>query len=308
MKAIVILFTMLGILFGGGFSSKVKNGDFHIYTVSNKDMKINPQMIEEALKSNGFVIGENANIQAELLHLYKDDNFQIYNNISFYHKEITVNLLKKQADAGFLVPMGMVVYQDKGEDDLHIVVARADMQARIIGAHPQELKDLEEATSKVVRGLFPKAIHTYNDTSKPQVKDFLTKYTLELKDADFEDVREELEENFEEQFGEAGFAMPSYFDLTDDFGVDSPYDFYVTYAICKLDALRAVIKVNPEVAVLGPCTTMIYKKKNENKIVMGFSSIHNWINSANVKDKEAIETLLETQRVYEAIVKDVTKN
>ena len=204
--------------------------------------------------------------------------------------------------------MGMVVYQDKGEDDLHIVVARADMQARIIGAHPQELKDLEEATSKVVRGLFPKAIHTYNDTSKPQVKDFLTKYTLELKDADFEDVREELEENFEEQFGEAGFAMPSYFDLTDDFGVDSPYDFYVTYAICKLDALRAVIKVNPEVAVLGPCTTMIYKKKNENKIVMGFSSIHNWINSANVKDKEAIETLLETQRVYEAIVKDVTRN
>ncbi|MFT5660410.1 MAG: hypothetical protein ACI9TV_001051 [Sulfurimonas sp.] len=308
MKAIVVLFTMVGILIAGGFeSSEVKNGNFHIYTVDNKDANIRPKMIEDALKSNGFLIGENANIQAELLHIYKEDNFKIYNNISFYHKDITLKLLNKHSDAGVLVPMGMVVYQHIGEDDLHIVVVRADMQAKVIGVKPQELQTLEVAILKVITTLFPTAIHTYNDESKAQPREFLTKYTLDFKDADFEDVREELEENFEEKFTKAGFAMPSYFDLAEGLGKDSPYDFYVTYAICKMDVLRVVIKVNPEVPVLGPCTTMIYKKKNEKKIVMGFASIYNWISSANIEDKVAVDGLLETQRIYEAILKDVTK-
>ena len=101
--------------------------------------------------------------------------------------------------------------------------------------------------------------------------------------------------------------MPSYFDLTEDLGEDSPYDFYVTYAICKMDVLRVVIKVNPKVQVLGPCTTMIYKKKNEKKIVMGFASMYNWISSVNLEDKAAVDGLLDTQRIYEDILKGVTK-
>ena len=298
MKVIVMLFTMIGVLIAG---------DFHIYTVDNKDLKINSKMVEDSLKSNGFIIGENANIQAELLHLYKDNNFKIYNNISFYHSDLTLKLLSKHADAGIFVPMGMVMYQNLGEDNLHIVVARAEMQAKVIGAKTQELKNLESAILKVITKLFPTASHSYNK-SKTQKKKLLTKYTLDIKDADFEDVREELEENFEEKFGEAGFAMPSYFDLTDSLGENSPYDFYVTYAICQIDVLRIVVKVKPEAAVLGPCTTMIYKKKDEQKIVMGFASIHNWISSANIEDKASVDGLLETQNTYENILKDVTKN
>ena len=312
MKAIVILFTMLGVLLGGVIdSSKGKNGDFHIYTLNNKDGKINSKMIEDALKEHAFVIGENANIQAELLHIYKDDNFKIYNNISFYHEGITLKLLHRQADAGVLIPTGMLVYQNIAEDDLHIVIPRADMQARVIGANPeelQELKKLEMTILKVIEGLFPKALHTYSEPRKTESSELLTKYTLDIKEADFEDAKEELEETFEEKFAAAGFAMPSYFDLTDDLGEDSPYDFYVTYAICKMDALRIIIKISPLVPVLGPCTTTIYKKKGEKKIVMSFVSLYNWISSANIEDKKAANALLETQKAYEAILKEVTKN
>lgn len=309
MKTIVILFAILGILIAEDFdSSKLKNRDFHIYTVDNKDSNISPKMIEDALKSNGFHIGQNADIQAELLHIYKDNNFKIYNNISFYHKEIMLDLINKQANAGILLPMGMIIYQSIGEGNLHIVLTTADLQAKVIGVNLQELENLEDAVLKVITTLFPSAIHTYSDRSKTQERELLTKYTLNLKDADFEDVREKLEEKFEEKFAKAGFAMPSYFDFTEDLGKNSLYDFYVTYAICKIDVLRIVIKVEPQAAVLGPCTTMIYKKKNENKIVMGFASMYNWISSANIEDKAARHELLETQRIYENILKDVTKN
>ena len=309
MKTIVMLFTILGVLIAGDFdSSKQENGDFHIYTVENKDSNINPTMIEDALKSNGFLIGQNADIQAELLHIYKDNNFKIYNNISFYHKDIMLKLLNKQANSGILLPMGMIVYQGIGEDNLRIVFTTADMQAKIIGANLHELQNLEDAVLKVITTLFPNAIHTYNHKSKTQEGELLTTYTLDLKDADFEDTREELEEKFEEKFAKAGFAMPSYFDFTEKLGKNSLYDFYVSYAICKIDVLRIVIKVDPQAPVLGPCTTTIYKKKNENKIVMGFASMYNWISSANIQDKAARDALLETQRVYENILKDVTKN
>ncbi len=309
MRVLVMLCLIMGMLIAGDLgSSKQKHGDFHIFTIDNKDAKISPEIIVEALKSDGFFIGENANIQSELLHIYKDDNFKIYNNISFYHKDIMVRLLNKQADAGILVPMGMLVYQDLGEDSLHIVLTRAKMQARLIGANPVELQELEARVLKVITTLLPTARHSYNEARKFQEKEFLTKYTLELKEADFEDVKEELEEEFEEKFTKAGFAMPSYFDLRADLGENSMYDFYVTYAICKIDVLRIVVKVEPEAAVLGPCTTMIYKKKNENKIVMAFASMYNWLSSANIEDKAAVDGLLETQRVYENILKDVTKN
>ena len=309
MKTIVMLFTILGVLIAGDFdSSKQENGDFHIYTVENKDSNINPTMIEDALKSNGFLIGQNADIQAELLHIYKDNNFKIYNNISFYHKDIMLKLLNKQANSGILLPMGMIVYQGIGEDNLRIVFTTADMQAKIIGANLHELQNLEDAVLKVITTLFPNAIHTYNHKSKTQEGELLTTYTLDLKDADFKDTREELEEKFEEKFAKAGFAMPSYFDFTEKLGKNSLYDFYVSYAICKIDVLRIVIKVDPQAPVLGPCTTTIYKKKNENKIVMGFASMYNWISSANIQDKAARDALLETQRVYENILKDVTKN
>lgn len=309
MKVIMLLLTIIGMLIAGCSGiSRQNNGDFHLYSVDNKDGKISPQSIEEALKSNGFTIGENANIQAELLHIFKDNNFKVYNNISFYHKEITLELLKKQAESGVLVPMGMVVYQLLNEDDLHIVLPTAGMQAKIIGKHSQELKSLEAKVLKVITTLFATAKHSYNDTSKSVRKELLTKYIMDLKGSDFEDAREELEESFEEKFAKAGFAMPGYFDLTDELGEGSPYDFYVTYAICKLDVLRTIVKIEPEAAVLGPCTTMIYKKKNEDKIVMGFASMYNWISSANIEDKASVNALLELQSVYENILKDVTQN
>ena len=301
MKALLILITTFTILLAG-------NGDLHIYTINNKDGNIVPKMLENALKSGGFIIGQNANIQHELLTFFKDNNFKIYTNISFYHKDLTLKLLDKHPDAGVLVPMGIVMYQILGEDDLHIVIASSEMQAKLIGAHPKELKKLEDTILRTITTLFPSATHYYNTKSTSKTGDFLTKYSLDTQGSDFEDVREELEESFEEKFEKAGFSMPSYFNLTKDLGKDSPYDFYVTYAICKLDALKAVAKVKPQTAALGPCTTVVYKKKDEDKIVMAFVSMHSWIHSANITEKEIRKSLLQTQKSYESILKDVTKN
>ena len=308
MKKIVVLVAIVAVMLTGCFKSPEKvKGDISIYSVDNKDGKITAKMIEEAFVKGGFSIGLNSDINDGLNKKYKENNFKIYNTISMYHKTLTIDILKKHADAGVFLPMGMAVYQTNSEDTLHIAVATAATQAKIAGTNVEVFHALEAEVKKVLTGLFPKAKHSYNDKSLEETRTLLTKYSLDLKAADFEDAKESLEENFEEAFGEADFVMPSYFDLTAKFGDDSPYDFYTTYSICKIDVIRSIAKVKPEAAAFAPCTTMMYKKKDEDKIVMGFTSVYNWLSSAVIVDKESTEALMSAQTVFEGILQDVTK-
>lgn len=308
MKKIVVLVTIVMVMLTGCFGSPEKvKGDIAIYSVDNKDGKINAKMIEDAFIAGGFSIGLNSDINDGLNKKYKENNFKIYNTISIYHKTLTIDILKKHADAGVYLPMGMAVYQKNGEDTLHIGVITADTQAKIIGADAKIFHPLQAEIAKVITGLLPNAKLSYNDKSLEETRTLLTKSTLDLKGEDFEDAKETLEENFEEQFEEADFVMPSYFNLNAEFGDDNPYDFYTTYSICKIDVIRSIAKVKPEAAAFAPCTTMIYKKKGEDKVVMGFTAVYNWLSSANITDKESVDALMTAQKDFEAIIIDVTK-
>ena len=309
MKIIFLILTTFSILLAGGYSEQTDNkGNLHIFTLKNYTSKFDPNTLEQALKSNGLVIGENANIQHEFKTFYKLNLFKTYTNISFYDEDLTLELVKKYPKAGILVPTGIMIYQTIDSKDLHILLPTAQMLAKVISADPKEFHRLEEKILGILRNIFPKATHSYSKPTQREPKELFTHYELSTSGADVEDIKEELEENFEEKFEAAGFSMPSYFDLSENFGENSPYDFYVTYAICRLDALKVLAKLSPEVAALGPCTTVMYKKKDEEKIVMGFSSMYNWINSAHVEDKTGIEILLSIQEEYETILQEVTQN
>jgi uncharacterized protein (DUF302 family) len=108
-----------------------------------------------------------------------------------------------------------------------------------------------------------------------------------------------------------GFVMAASMDydadIFQDDGKENPYDFYETYSICKLPIIYTVAKSRPEAAAFAPCTTIVYKKKNEDKIVIGFPAVYNWLSSAKVEDKEAKESLLKGQEEFEAILKEVTE-
>ena len=300
-KIVIFVITFLSIV------SLYAKGDLHIYTVDNKAGKITPLMIQKAFTKSNFTIGINSDIHDGLVKHYGESGFKIYNAISLYHKNVSLRLIKEQADAGIFVPMGVVIYQREKETDLHIAVVSADAQVKILGKETRLLGELEFFIDKVITKLFPKAKHTYSQESLKETRPLLTKYSLNIKDKDWEESKEELEENFEDQFAKAGFVMPSYFDFSEEFGEDSPYDFYATYSICKIEVIKEVSKVRPEAAAFAPCTTMMYKKKDDDNIVMGFTAVYNWLSSAAITDKASRDALMQAQGDFESILKDVTK-
>jgi uncharacterized protein (DUF302 family) len=105
--------------------------------------------------------------------------------------------------------------------------------------------------------------------------------------------------------------MPSFLDfneeMTQEGKVDSPYNFYDTYSICKLKVIYTVAQSRPAASAFAPCTTIVYKKKGEDKIILAFPAVYNWLSSADIDDKEAKAILMKAQEDFEAILKDTTE-
>ena len=115
----------------------------------------------------------------------------------------------------------------------------------------------------------------------------------------------------EDGFKPMGFVMSNFTDynymLTKEGTVESPFDFYDTYSICKLKVIYNVAKTRPQAAAFAPCTMMLYKKKGSKKIVMGFPGVYNWMSSAHVVDENAVKELMKAQTDFENILKSATE-
>ena len=288
-------------------------GDLHLFSVDNKDGKITPYMIEEALNNGGLHVELNSNMIGPFKKQFKTTKYKVFTLMTFWSKKYTKELVDKYPKAGAFTPMGMGIYQAKDENTLHFSVLTAEAQGKILGIKDLTLlKKIEAEVLAVIKKNFPAAKHTFSEDSLKTSHNLVTTYEMEVDpDDDMDDVQDEFTMNLESAFKPFGFVVPEFMDLnevlTKDGTVESPYDFYLTYSICKLPVIYTVSKSRPEASAFAPCTTMIYKKKSENKVVVGFPAVYNWLSSAKVEDKAAKAELLKAQKDFESILKDVTE-
>ena len=286
-------------------------GDLHLFTTDNKEGKITPLMIEEAFTNNGFSLGINSEMNGPFKKQFQQTSFKVFTLLTIYHTKLSQDLVKQYPQAGVFTPMGVGIYQGIDEDRLHVSMLTAETQAKILGSDTVILKKIEKEALKVVNSLFPDAKHTYSEDSLKESRDLVTRYEMDLDGEDWAEMREEFEMNLEAGFDPFGFVMPSFMDyneeLTQEGSVESPYDFYDTYSICKLKVIYNVAKSRPEASAFAPCTTMVYKKKDEDKIVVGFPAVYNWLSSARIKDKNGHDVLMKAQTDFESILKDITE-
>ena len=306
MKKIIIL----AVAFMCAVSLQAK-GDLHLFSVDNKSGKITPTMIEKAFTSNGFSLGINSEMNVPFKKQFQKTTFKVFTLLTVYHTKLSQDLVKAYPQAGVFVPMGVGIYQGDKEDTLHISILTAEAQAKILGTDAKILKSIEVDTLKVIKGLLPNAKHTLSEDSLKESRALVTKYEFDLDGEDWEEMKEEVEQLLEAGFDPFGFVMPSFLDLNEEMTqegkVDSPYDFYDTYSICKLKVIYTVAQSRPEASAFAPCTTMVYKKKGEDKIVLGFPAVYNWMSSAKVEDKAAHEVLMKAQEDFESILIELTE-
>lgn len=285
-------------------------GDLNILSVENAKGAITSDTIAKVLGANGFTVDLVSKMNNPFKIQFKQTDFKEFTLMTVHHNQLSQELLVKYPQAGALTPMGVGVYQKLGDNTLYVSTLTADAQKKILGINSKILDAIEADMLKALKKALPNAKLRQSKDSLKEAHNLVTTYELDLDGEDWEDAKDEFEMTLEESFKPYGFVTAATQDLTfldEEGSIEKVYDFYDTFSICKLKVIYTVAKSRPEAAAFAPCTTMVYKKKDEDKIVVGFPSVYNWMSSARVEDKAAKKELLKAQADFESILKEVTE-
>ncbi|UFS63273.1 DUF302 domain-containing protein [Sulfurimonas sp. HSL-3221] len=289
-------------------------GDLRIFSVDNDPKSDLPQVIERSLAANGFTIAANTEMNKPFNIQFQQSDFDVFYLLTAYHTDLSRTLVVKYPDAGIFVPMGFGIYQHKGEKQLHVSVLTAEAMAKIIGLRSVDpiLKKIEAAALKALESAMPKAsVAIENENPLPASGPLVSTYSLEVEEDEYDDVKEELAMGIQGGLSPKGFVLSNTLDFEmvvgEDESIDNPFDFYDTYSICKLKVIYNVAKTRPQASAFAPCTMMMYKKKGDDKIVIGFPGVYNWMSSARVQDDEAKAELMKAQNDFETLLGDLTE-
>lgn len=303
-KIIVLLWVMLSVV------SLYGAGDLHLFSAPNSDGKLSAKEIEKALEANGFYISANSEMTEPFMKQFQQSDFSIFHLLTVFHKKHAASLVKAHPDAGIFVPMGVGIYQRKGEKNFHVSVLSAEAQKKIAGFDAPEFALIEKEVLATLTKTLPHAKHSLSEAALPKEGALLSRYVRPSDSESWKKDKEEVEMMIEDGLKPAGFVMSNFTDynfMLNEEKTASPFDFYDTYSICKLKVIYTVAKTRPEAAAFAPCTLMVYKKKDANEIVMGFPGVYNWMSSARVEDPEAKAALIQAQKDFEEVLKATTE-
>lgn len=301
---------LVALYFIIGISNVYAQGDLYLFDIENKEGKYTPATIEKAFAENGYYISANTEMNGPFKIQFKETKFKVFNLFTVFHEAYSQELIKKHPHAGIFVPMGVGIYQAKDEDNLHVSILTANAQEKIVGFKDEIFHKIEKSMIETLKKALPTAKMKNSKQSLRAEGPLVTMIEYET-DEDWESSKDELQMVIEDGFKPAGFVMSNFTEynymLTKEETVESPFDFYDTYSICKLKVIYSVAKTNPEASAFAPCTFMFYKKKDEDKIVMGFPGVYNWMSSAYVQNAEAKAVLMKAQTDFEQILRNATE-
>jgi len=294
------------------FANNTPSGDLRIFSLSNPDF--NPSFvsnIEKQLEKDGFYISANSEMTKPFMIQFQQSDFKIFNLLTVFHIDLSDKLIKKHHNAGLFVPMGIGIYQSNEDKELHVSILTPKAQSKILGLSEVDpiLIEIEQKMIASIQKAIPGAsVSIENDNPLKAEGDLISLFEYELDDAnDWEDDKEEVAMTIEDGFTPLGFVMSNYTEynymLTKEETVDSPFDFYDTYSICKLKVIYNVAKTRPQASAFAPCSMMFYKVKGSDKIIMGFPAVYNWLSSARIVDANAKKELMKAQNDFEGILK-----
>ncbi len=284
-----------------------------VYTADNTDGKITPESISLAFRSVGLAVPGNNNMNTPFKLRFNNTYYNTYNLAMYQNSDLTLKLVKKYPKFGVLTPLTMSIWSDDEKHAMNVSTLTIDGMARATNipvTDPDLIAYAALLKTALAKALPNGSFKALDHTIKSPAESFeITFETTVREGADLAIYREDLEAELEGELESNGFLLPMYTNLKEEIfdkaGYDA-YDFYITYSICKFDVIYPVSRLHPEAGAYAPCSFYIYKKKDENKVHMGFLGVDNWITTLDIEDEESIQPLRKAQGIIEGIVTEIT--
>ena len=280
--------------------------NLQIFSVANSNAKINAKSIEAAFSASGVTVDVNNDMNSIFSKRYGKVHHKKYNLAIFTNAALVKKLMDKYPTIGLITPLSMSIYsgEDKSINVSTLSLAGMSRITKIPSSDPDLI-----AYSKLVDGALHKALpngkylkvkHSQN-TKDELVTAF--ELELELEDGDsYEDAKEGFKEEFESEISPVGFLVPKSYTIE-----HADYDFFDTYSIIRFNAIFPVSKNHPDAGAYAPFSLVMYKKKDEESMHIAFPSIDNWIQDLDIKDKETIKAVKQTQNMMQEILEGLTE-
>lgn len=284
-----------------------------ILTASNADGKITTKTIEAAFEKAGFFINDNRDMLPPFIRSFKTVDFDVYNLFTTFKKDVVVKLGKKYPKIGLFSPMSMSVYTRKGTKTISVSSLSAAAMAEImeIPADDPDLIAYGQLVQDTLKAAMPNGkVETVEYTMKKPAGELVSTAQFAMDpNADWEEVKDKFQEDFEAALIPAKFINAGFNDINYEFEENEfeVYNFYDVYSICYLEVIYTVSKKHPEAGAFAPCSLYMYQNKETNTMEIGFPSVFNWIASLAIEDKESVDVLMMAQKKMEEILKELTK-
>ncbi|MBT8344498.1 MAG: DUF302 domain-containing protein, partial [Sulfurovum sp.] len=239
-------------------------------------------------------------------------DFDVYNLFTLFKKDVVVKLGKKYPNIGLFSPMSMSIWTRKGTNTISVSSLSAAAMADIMGipSDDAELVAYGKLIQETLRAALPgaKVEKVSYEMKQPEGPLVSTAQGKMDPEADWEEVKDKFQEDFEQALIPAMFINAGFNDLNYDMeesGFEG-YTFYDVYSICYLEVIYTVAKKYPEAGAFAPCSLYMYQKKGTNTMEMGYPSVYNWIASLAIEDKASHDVLIMAQKKMEAILEKLT--
>ena len=281
--------------------------NLQIFSVDNSKGALNAKSIEKAFNASGVVVDVNNDMNSIFSKRYGKVHHKNYNLAIFTNPKLVTKLMTKYPSIGLITPLSMSIYEDAATNTINVSTLSLAGMARItkIPATDADLVAYAKSVDVALHKALPNGAYlTVNHNTKSE-KALTTEFTTEfdLEDGDtYVDAKDSFKEEFEGELGPVGFLVPKSYTLEHD-----DYDFFDTYSIIRFNAIYPVSKDHPDAGAYAPFSLVIYKKKGEDTVHIGFPSISNWSSDLDITDKEIVKTVQETHDMVKDILVELTE-
>ena len=284
-----------------------------VMSSDNSDGKITTKSIEKAFDEAGLTVGANNDMNNPFGKRFGKLHYKVYNLAVFSNNDLTFKLIKKYPNFGALMPLTMSIWSDANTMNVSTLTIDGMARACSIPKTDPDLIAYADMVTAALKGAMPNGnFKNLNHNVKDPNNSYAVTFEAEVDDdvEDIEEYKEDFQAEFEGEMEPLGFLFPNFInvkeEIFDEAGYDE-YDFYDTYSICKFDVIYPVSKLHPEAGAYAPCSFYMYKKKDENKMHLGFLGVDNWIETLDIEDEASFKPLREAQGMIERIVNELTE-
>jgi len=250
-----------------------------------------------SLNPEGFELWDpHEDIQLSFTNIYASSKLETLNVYTLANSNQKLpKLLEKYPKVGLFLPLNLLLYKEKEEEDNNTWVGYISPQLLL------ELSDITNSEDKQTLKSIYKPLDTnmksvLSNTSVSKSIDYasIPKDTITLFEYDIsgnvEDFMYEFQENFEAKLEYNNYTIAGYYNYKETFNdiqMAFNYDEYWVYNVVNLKSAYIISQNSPELFTLFPSRISMYIKNN--KLYVSMIKYENWISILDLKDAQTIQ-------------------